>query len=271
MDKRIIDYSNNNMILNDKSLFSTMPKITLDELKEIKKFLFEEDCNYTTEFDRKDDILVINMSNYTSELVDDKIVLKSLNNRGVLPDYIDVKELVLDFDNDSSTDYFIKYTTAKIILSKVSSKRKKLTIWNEEIIGWSYTQKRFDMQSFQMVLGRYPILKILEFVCCNSIEVTGGIFFLEELIFINCSYVHIDDSDFEFRYLKTIILINCNTIILKLQKKKLTTLKIYSSGDIKFKDQDILIENLIIDDNVNKDKLPYALSTQIVNNPLAKR
>lgn len=117
------------------------------------------------------------MSNYTSELVDDKIVLKSLNNRGVLPDYIDVKELVLDFDNDSSTDYFIKYSTAKIILSKVSSKRKKLTIWNEEIIGWSYTQKRFDMQSFQMVLRKYPILKILEFVCCNSIEVTGGIFF----------------------------------------------------------------------------------------------
>lgn len=264
----MIDYSNDELCINKESLFEKVPKLTLFELKQIKKFLTGEVCNYTTEFDNNRDILVINMSNYTAELDNNKIQVISTGNYKVPINHNEVKELVIDFNNDSSRNYFIKHCAAEHILKKIDSKQKKLTIWNEEIVGW-FPQKKHDMQSLKMVFHLYPILKILEFTCCNSIEVTGGIFFLEELIFINCSYIHIDDSDFEFKRLKTIILFNCDEIILNLQMKKLNTLKIFNSTNTKFKKNDIVIENLIIDNSVDTAKLPLANTTQIINNILA--
>lgn len=270
MDKfRTPDYSNNELCINKESLFK-VPKLSLCELKQIKKFLTGEDCNYTIEFNNNTDILVINMSNYTTILDDNKFNLISPNNCTVPINKIEVKELVLDFNNNSD-EYCKKHHTAQQMLGKICSKKRKLTIWNEEIVVWSLEQKKHDMATFQMVLCEYPILKILEFTCCNSIYVNGGIFLLEELIFINCSYINVDDSNFEFKHLKTIILVNCgDTIIFNLKMKKLTTLKIFNSRNITFKKNDIVIENLIIDDSVNTDKLPLANSTQIINYPFAK-
>ena len=232
----------NVQINNKKHSYFDSPISGLSELKSIKKFLTGQDHYYTKSDNIKDTIFVI-----------DSVNLPILEKR------ILVKELVIDFHNEEYDSSNRKYFEILETLKKISLEKKKLTIWNEEInVGWLLQTREINCACFNIITRQYLYLKTLELAYCNAI-ILDGLHELEELILIYCTRSIIKDSEgaFKFKNLRTMTIINCNYIDLKLKIKKLKMLQVYSSENIKFEPNNFIVENLITDYSVNIANFSY--------------